>query len=138
MKNMKKLFIFVVLILLSITTQAQLTKQLESYYQGIFATAVKGQREVVLSDQARVDIVTDTFAIEVDFADKWAESIGQSLYYGRMLNKKPGVLLVVNGTKEERYVKRLMMVAAHNDIQVWILDYTTNKWKRIKVGFYYM
>lgn len=135
---MKKLFIFVTLILLSITTQAQLTKQLESYYQNIFATAINGTREVVLSDQARVDIVTDTFAIEVDFADKWAESIGQSLYYGKMLNKKPGVLLVVNGTKEERYIKRLMMVAAYNDIQVWILDYTTNKWRRVKVGFYYM
>jgi hypothetical protein len=129
---MKKLFIFVILILLSISTQAQLTKQLESYYQNIFAIAINGKKEVVLNDQSRVDIVTDTFAIEVDFANKWHEGIGQSLYYSIMLNKKPGVLLVVNGTKDEKYIKRLMKVSKNYNIQVWTLDYTTNKWKRLK------
>jgi hypothetical protein len=81
-----------------------------------------------LSDQARVDIVTDTFAIEVDFAHKWAESVGQALYYNIELNKKAGVLLLVDGRKNERYVKRLLKIAERYKITVWLMDTNTNKW----------
>ncbi len=35
-----------------------------------------GQTEVVLDDGTRCDCVTDEYAIEFDFADKWAEAIG--------------------------------------------------------------
>ena len=37
--------------------------------------------EVVMKDGTRCDILTSTHAIEVDFAKKWAEAIGQSLNY---------------------------------------------------------
>ena len=36
---------------------------------------------MTMPDGTRCDILTDTHAIEVDFADKWAEAIGQSLNY---------------------------------------------------------
>ncbi|RWD31323.1 MAG: hypothetical protein EOS22_04685 [Mesorhizobium sp.] len=32
-------------------------------------------------DGTRTDCISDTHAIEVDFSDKWAESIGQALHY---------------------------------------------------------
>src|SRR5690349_16182101 len=32
-------------------------------------------------DDTRTDCISDTHAIEVDFSDKWAESIGQALHY---------------------------------------------------------
>lgn len=124
------IFIF---LFISLCLDAQYQKQKEVYYQDLFSKKIKGQKEVVLNDLARVDIVTDTFAIEVDFAPKWAESIGQSLYYGLMLNKKPGILLVVEGKKEERYVNRVTEIARVYGITVWIMNYQTNKYYRVKL-----
>ena len=98
---MKKLFLILVLLFISIICQAQLLKQREVYYEGLFSKAINGTTQVVLKDLSRVDIVTDTFAIEIDFADKWAESVGQSLYYAHVLDRKPGVLLIVNGNAKK-------------------------------------
>ncbi len=50
---------------------------------------------MVLPDKARVDCVTDTHAIEFDFAKKWGESIGQALYYATILNKQAGIVLIM-------------------------------------------
>ena len=48
-----------------------------------------------MPDGTRCDILTDTHAIEVDFADKWAEAIGQSLNYAMQTGKKAGIVLVL-------------------------------------------
>lgn len=121
--------IIAIFLFCSLNLNAQYAKQKEVYYQNLFAKDINGQTEVVLNDKASVDIVTDTYAIEVDFAPKWAESIGQCLYYGIMMNKKPGILLVVDGNKEQRYINRVLYTAEYYHITVWILDYQTNKYK---------
>ena len=46
---------------------------------------------MTMLDGTRCDILTDTHAIEVDFADKWAEAIGQSLKYATQTGKKAGM-----------------------------------------------
>lgn len=99
---------------------------------------MNGKMEVVLDDLARVDIVTDTFAIEVDFADKWSQSVGQALYYADKLSKKAGILLVVNGHQDDRYVKRLMNVAYKHGITVWIIDYNDDTWGKVDVDIKYI
>lgn len=43
--------------------------------------------EYRLSDNTRVDCMTDTLAVEFDLANKWAECIGQALYYGKQTKK---------------------------------------------------
>ena len=75
----------------------------EAHYQDIAAKKYSGQTEVVLPDGTRCDIVTETHAIEVDFADKWAEAIGQSLNYSFQLNKKAGILLILEKPDDERH-----------------------------------
>lgn len=121
-----KILILIPLLTISLFSSCQVLKMKESYYQDKFAEIIHGQKEIVLDDKARVDIVTDSFAIEVDFAEKWAESIGQSLYYAEELNKKAGVLLIVNDTLDDRYIKRLMTIAMKYDITVWLINYDTN------------
>ena len=106
-------------------------RQRESYYQKEFAEVMNGEREVILEDRTRVDIVTDTHVIEVDFAEKWAESIGQSLHYEKMLGKKAGVLLVIKGDEEVRFLERLMGVAVEHGIDVWIWDWTDDTWSKV-------
>lgn len=80
-----------------------------------------GTMEYVLFDRTRVDCLTDKYAIEVDFAKKWAESIGQALYYADVTNKEPVVALIV-GEDDEKYVERVKRIAKTHGIKVMILD----------------
>ena len=130
--TMKKLIVSISLIFICMSIFGQKEKQLEKYYQNLFAKSQDAITEFILTDRARVDILTDTFAIEVDFAHKWGESIGQSLFYAVMLDKKPGVLLIVDGKNDNVYLTRLMVVANQYNIRVWTIDYRTDKWKMIK------
>ena len=127
----------IVLILFSISMFSQ-TKQNEKYYQDKFAKIVNGETEVRLDDGTRADIVTDKYAIEVDFGAKWAESIGQSLSYAIQLEKKAGVLLVISGEDEIRFLDRLMTVAVEHGIQVWIWNYTDDTWSGVDYKLTYL
>lgn len=50
--------------------------------------------EQTLPNGTRADCVSETHAIEVDFAHKWAEAVGQSLNYAAETGKRPGIILV--------------------------------------------
>ena len=97
----------------------------EKVYQEQWCKAHQGTIEYRLKDNSRIDCLTEEYAIEFDFANKWAEAIGQSLYYGLMTCKKPGIVLIIeNGNKDIKHLKRLQEVAKSNNITIWI---TTNK-----------
>lgn len=81
----------------------------------------KAEEEVQLWDKTRVDLLNKEYAIEVDWAPKWAEAIGQSLYYSTVTELEPGIILLVKDiSKEARYVYRCQTVAAKYGIKVWI------------------
>lgn len=135
---MKKLIFLISFLFLSMTSFSQLNQKLnEKYFESIFANAIDGEMEVKLTDKSRVDIVTDTFAIEVEFAKKWAESIGQSLYYAYVLEKKPGIVLIIEKESDNNFLKRLLVVTTKQNITVWLLDARTKKWKKITKNNYY-
>ena len=70
----------------------------------------KGIIEYQLPDKTRVDCLTDEYAIEFDYAKKWAESIGQSLYYAKMTGKKPAVAIIVKKPTDKIYIERIKKV----------------------------
>jgi hypothetical protein len=82
----------------------------------------KGVIEYVLPDNTRVDCLTSTEAIEFDFANKWAECIGQSLYYGLMTNKTPACALIMEKESESKYLDRLKPVAEKHGIKIYIVN----------------
>ena len=86
-------------------------KQSERYYQEKFAREIGGQVEVVMKDGTRCDILTATHAIEVDFAKKWAEAIGQSLNYALHTGKRPAVALIVLSPSDNKYVERVRKIS---------------------------
>ena len=94
-------------------------KQSERYYQEKFAREIGGQVEVVMKDGTRCDILTATHAIEVDFAKKWAEAIGQSLHYAMHTGKRPAVALIVLSPSDNKYVERVRKISA---IRAWNND----------------
>ena len=87
-------------------------KQSERYYQEKFANEIGGKVEVVMKDGTRCDILTATHAIEVDFAKKWAEAIGQSLNYAMQTGKRPGVALIVLSPSDNKYIERVRKINA--------------------------
>ena len=95
-------------------------KQSERYYQEKFAREIGGQVEVVMKDGTRCDILTATHAIEVDFAKKWAEAIGQSLNYAMHTGKRPGVALIVLSPSDNKYVERVRKISAEYSLGLTI------------------
>ena len=95
----------------------------EKDYQKVWCDAHCGSMEVILPDKARVDCVTATHAIEFDFAPKWAESIGQALYYAKILKKVPGIVLIIeNKNKDQKYINRVKSVAECYGITLWTMS----------------
>ena len=77
--------------------------------------------EVTAPDGSRCDILTEDLAIEADFADKWAEAIGQSLNYGFQFNKKAGILLIMEKQKDERHFIRLGSIIRHYGLEIELI-----------------
>ena len=93
----------------------------ESYYQKKWCDSWHGVMEYRLSDDTRVDCSTKTYAVEFDFAPKWAESVGQSLYYAQETNKKPAIVLILEKDSDFKYFKRTKKLAQKYDIQLWYM-----------------
>lgn len=109
-------------ILMAVSAQPAKAKRLyhEKHYQEVWCNKKGGKTEVVLPDRSRVDCVIEGYAVEVDFADKWAESIGQSLLYGNTLGLHRGVLLILeNPAQSAIYVDRFERATKGLDIRLW-------------------
>jgi len=93
----------------------------ESYYQDIFAAQIGGRTEVTAGDGTRCDILTGSYAIEVDFARKWGEAIGQSLNYGFQFNRQAGIVLILEKPSDRKHLIRVNSIIQHYDlpIKVW-------------------
>lgn len=103
-----KLFIILTIQLICTSCVLAAHQHLEKEYQSVWCNAHKGVMEYKLPDKARVDCLTDTLAVEFDFAPKWAECIGQAIYYGKKTNKTPAcVLIMEDPDKDKVYLKRL-------------------------------
>lgn len=80
----------------------------EKAYQQYWCNKKGGIMEYQLNDKTRVDCLTDKLAVEIDFASKWHECIGQALYYAKKTNRIPAcVLILEKGQDDMRYVYRL-------------------------------
>lgn len=75
--------------------------------------------EVPVWDGTRCDLLTDEFAIEVDWATKWAEALGQAMYYAIALDRKPAILLLVKDYKDRRYAHRAQAVCSKYGIRMF-------------------
>ena len=93
--------------------------QNEAYYVEQWCKPTFGHKEFLLVDKTRVDCLSKDYAIEFDFAKKWAESIGQSLYYSKLTGKKPAVALILTSLNDYKYVKRIERL--DNGIKVFLI-----------------
>ena len=119
---MKKHLIVTLVIITGIyfTGCTEKKKHNEKYYQTLLCNELDGVMEQSLLDRTRVDCLTDEYAIEVDFAKKWAEAVGQSLYYAEMTGKKPAVGFIMRDNKKDRrHFKRVEVLADKYHIKIF-------------------
>lgn len=91
----------------------------EKYYQTLWCNSNGGTMEYALQDKTRVDCLTNDYAVEFDFAKKWAESIGQSLYYGEMTGRQPAIGLIIENSRDNRYYYRILPLCNRYGIKLF-------------------
>ena len=107
LKKIKLLFVFFLWLIMSLGCFAKHLHN-EKYYQEIWCKANNGILEYKNDDNTRVDCLTENNAVEFDFAQKWAESVGQALYYQKKTKKRGKVVLILENTeKEMKYFNRV-------------------------------
>lgn len=98
--------------------------QTELYWQDVIQSQIGGKVEFKLDDNTRVDILLDDWACEIDWQNKWAEGIGQSIYYGLKTGKKPLVILLAKRDGWEKYRDRVEFC----NITCWVFDTRIRTW----------
>jgi len=97
----------------------------EADYVNAWCTADRGETEKVLFLNgryvARVDCSTPDYAIEFDFAHKWAECGYQALFYGALENKLPACMLIIEVASECRFIENLQTITRHWHIPLRIM-----------------
>ncbi len=104
----------------------------EKYYQNEWCTKWGGRQEYLLYDRTRVDCLTKTYAVEFDFASKWAEAVGQSLYYSKLTGKKPAIILILEKEDDIKYYNRAKLLAEDNNITLWYIKPPTENTRKQK------
>ena len=84
-----------------------------------------GQKEYKVNN-ARIDCLTDFVAYEFDYASKWYEAIGQSLYYGILTQRESGIYLIVRDDKDYKYIGRAKLVCDVYEIRLIVIDERKN------------
>lgn len=109
------------------------TKREESYYQEQIQKITGGKREVILNDGTRVDILTQKDAIEVEFAHKWYEAVGQSLWYAHKTHKNPVIWLIVESSDDMKYVNRCKELCNNIYLDVALIESDTQLIQRVRI-----
>jgi hypothetical protein len=95
----------------------------EAEYQEVWCAERGGVEEFRFPDGTRCDCLTDTHAIELDFARKWPEAVGQALWYSMQSGKRAGVALILQEDYEIKYWIRLNSTILHFDLPIdtWLI-----------------
>lgn len=79
-----------------------------------------GDTEVRLENRSRIDCKEKHYAIEYDWAYKWAECIGQALEYGRMTGLRSACALIIKQPTDMFYVEKMSMVISHYGLPITV------------------
>jgi len=104
----------------------------ESSYRSEACLGMK--QEVTLANGARADCLSDTHAIEVDFTERWAEALGQSLLYAAATDLKPGIFLICRDSERNCLRHRLRLEEAISTwklpVSVWPISHEATSLKK--------
>lgn len=104
----------------------------EAIWSTWVAEQVNGIAESRTPDGARIDVLSATHAIEVEWCSaKVYESVGQALYYQAASNR-PGAVVLLMGRKpfaqEVIFYHRCLVACAEANLDLWVVDITNKSW----------
>jgi len=99
------------LIILALITGTANAAQTESEYRDLLCGGEGWVMEEFLKNGTRADCLTDRLAIEVEWAHKWAEAIGQSLNYAAVTGKQPAAVLICKRGTERKCLNWSLLLA---------------------------
>tara|TARA_R110002012_G_scaffold308055_1_gene514018 strand:+ start:333 stop:752 length:420 start_codon:yes stop_codon:yes gene_type:complete len=132
----KYIFIAIFIALVALTTTAHIKRiqeyptygaprfGTERYWQDVIQEEIGGEKEYRLDDGTRVDLLFEKQACEIDWADKWAEGVGQSIYYGLKTRRAPLVILLAKKDGWEKYRDRVQYCG----VDCWVYDTIIEEW----------
>jgi hypothetical protein len=105
-------------------TPNKVIKYREADYVNYVCPKINGIIEYSLDDGSRVDCETDTHSIEFDFGKKWAEAIGQALYYSSKTGKQPGIFLIIAEKRDWNNLEKIKRVVKEKEmnIKIWTVS----------------
>ena len=137
MKKLKTGLIIALLMLISCNLFAA-NKLHERHYQAFANRKMfdsKGILEYRYKDEdgnfSRVDILLPDEAIEVDFARKRDESVGQAARYALATGRPPAILLIVKNERDKQYLREARRTASKT-----FVEYLPGRVSNIKVHVY--
>jgi hypothetical protein len=109
----------ILVLLLTVSNVYGKNKMLEKEYQEVDCKQKRGKTEYPI-EGGRVDCLTKSYAIEYDFAKKWADCLGQTLYYSAMTNKIGICTLIVEDNIDYKYVRKLEEAINYHQIYIGV------------------
>lgn len=94
----------------------------EKEYTSDWCHSRGGFTEHRLADRTRVDCMLNGYAIEFDFARKWAEAPVQALHYARYTGRVAAVALILEKEYDCVHLKKLHSLVYHDKIGVVIFE----------------
>ena len=97
----------------------------EAAWTTALAQYLAGQPEARV-EFGRIDVLTDTYAIEIDFLRKWKEGVGQSLHYAAQTGKTACLALIVDEFNDEaqREIAYIDKLCTEKSIKLILLQRT--------------
>jgi hypothetical protein len=92
----------------------------EHVWTTALANTIKGKTEVTVSF-GRADVLTENYAVEVDFLSKWKEGLGQALHYGDATGLVPVLALITLSRVDEGLLKQIEGLCTSKGVKVILL-----------------
>ena len=115
---MVALIAVIITVLVMTSSPFALRKHSIRCYRDKWCEDYDGETEAILPDRTKCDCLTDSHAIEFNFADKWHEAIGQSLNNGLQTDKEPGIVLIIEREENYKYWTQLNTLIEYFELPI--------------------
>lgn len=85
----------------------------EKWYIQQWCKPRRGVERAVLNDGTRCDCMTDEYVVEIDYADRWKNTVGKAMHYALQTGKRATIVLIIENPRGEIYYKQLKMLVSY-------------------------
>jgi len=95
---------------------------LEKWYSDALAEQLPGsKREARMRAGTRCDVLATHHAIEVEFADKWYEAVGQAFHYSQQTGRVPAIALIIEMPADEKPLRLLRAAISWQQLPIRVI-----------------